>query len=48
MPMYYTYENCGAHLDYGERCDCQKETQTTNVQRTAVFTMLQPTKYTKH
>lgn len=25
MPYYYTCPNCGANLDPGERCDCEKE-----------------------
>lgn len=25
MTYYYTCPDCGAHLDPGEHCDCQKE-----------------------
>ena len=25
MPYYTTCPHCGAHLDPGERCDCQDE-----------------------
>ena len=25
MTYYYTCPNCGANLDPGERCDCEKE-----------------------
>ena len=25
MPYYHTCRLCGAHLDPGERCDCEKE-----------------------
>lgn len=25
MPQYKTCPHCGAHLDHGERCDCQDE-----------------------
>lgn len=45
MPMYYTCEYCGSNLDPGERCDCQKEKQTTVTHKNAVLTMLP---YIKH
>ena len=25
MSQYVTCPDCGAHLDYGEKCDCRKE-----------------------
>lgn len=28
MPYYWTCPYCGAHLDHGERCDCQNNTWT--------------------
>ncbi len=28
MPYYWTCPNCGAHLDPGERCDCETLTTT--------------------
>ncbi len=27
--MYEICENCGAHLDHGERCDCEKKKAPT-------------------
>ena len=30
MPYYRTCPYCGAHLDYGERCDCQKEPEANS------------------
>lgn len=28
MAQYNTCPHCGAHLDFGERCDCQQERGT--------------------
>lgn len=25
MPMYHTCEYCNSNLDFGEKCDCQRE-----------------------
>ena len=47
MAQYVVCPDCGAHLDHGERCDCQKEKHIINIHRNAVFTMLPPKKYTK-
>lgn len=30
MPYYYTCPICGAHLDPGERCDCQTTTEDSD------------------
>lgn len=27
MPYYWTCPNCGAHLDPGEKCDCETTTK---------------------
>ena len=27
MPYYKTCPECGAHLDPGEKCDCQEEAE---------------------
>ena len=27
---YWTCENCGANLDYGEKCDCKENTPPTS------------------
>lgn len=30
MTYYYTCPNCGANLDPGERCDCEREEVSEN------------------
>ena len=35
MPYYRTCPDCGAHLDPGERCDCQDEKRAAQVRATA-------------
>ena len=30
---YCICEECGAHLDFGERCDCQSKKETAPLQR---------------
>lgn len=48
MAQYVVCPDCGAHLDFGERCDCQKEKQATNIYRNADFIVLPLTKYEKN
>ncbi len=43
MPYYWTCPDCGAHLDHGERCDCQKNTWT---RERRIETMLDKVKIT--